>query len=126
MSDHKVTVTYTPTATPQWSFDPKTTTLKHNGTVTLEQPSGVTWTFVSVNNLPSSLTWQLQANNTKIVIQDQIVENGGTQSWTYTVTIKLADGTQPTSPTTARPVADVGVPPVIQNDGSQGPGPKKR
>ena len=121
MSDHKVTLTYTPGDQTSWSFDPKTTTLKHNGTVTLEQASGSNWTFFSVNGLPSSMSWQLQANNTKIVISDDIVENGGTATYTYTVTVKYGTNGSATSPATQGSTGDVGVPPVIQNDGGQDP-----
>jgi hypothetical protein len=107
MPDITVEVTFTDPDT--FTFNPPIATLNAAGKVILKAtPANPGWTFVSVNNLPTSeFTWSLKGNDSEIHIDDAFTANGG---FGYTVTVNDASGDHTSGPTSAATV-----PPMIMN-----------
>lgn len=107
MPDITVKVTFTDPDT--FTFDPPTATLNAAGKVILKsKTANPGWTFVSVNNLPSSqFSSSLKANDSEVHIDDAFTATG---QFGYTVTVHDASGDHTSgSSTTAT------VPPMIMN-----------
>ncbi|MEP6991182.1 MAG: hypothetical protein ABJA80_09655 [bacterium] len=115
MSDHKVTVTFVPPDAATWSFSPRKIPVKNSSTITLVAANGSAWKFVRPNDLPSTFTWKLEGNGSKLVITDPNKPPAG--EYSFTVTVAATDNKSYTSPLTGV-VLDADVPPVIINDGS--------
>lgn len=110
-----VTVKFSAPLDSTWSFDPKVTPVKKNGTVTLEAEATATWTFRYVTGLPDDWDYEIKEKGKRLVITDTNVPNQ--KSFEYTVTVKDPMYGEFTSPL-VNVAHDASIPPVIQNDGS--------
>jgi hypothetical protein len=104
-----ITVKVTFTAPDTFTFEPETATLNAAGKVILKsKTANPGWTFVSVNNLPSSqFASSLKANNAEIHIDDAFTATG---EFGYTVTVHDASGDH-----TSGQTSTATVPPMIMN-----------
>lgn len=89
MPDQTVKVTFTSPST--FAFDPPTATVTAAGKVNFHRsPGSSTWTFVSINGLPSSqFTSSLTGNGSEIAVNDAHSSSG---DFGYTVTVNDATG----------------------------------
>ena len=82
MPDQTVKVTFTSPST--FAFDPETVSMTAAGKINFHRnPGSSTWTFVSVNGLPSQFTSTLVGNGSEI---DVNVAHSSTGDFGYTVT----------------------------------------
>jgi hypothetical protein len=89
MPDQTVKVTFTSPST--FAFDPPTASMTSAGKINFHRnPGSSTWTFVSVNGLPSSqFTSTLTGNGSEINVNDACTSTG---DFGYTVTVNDATG----------------------------------
>jgi hypothetical protein len=89
MPDQTVKVSFTAPNT--FAFDPPTATVTAAGKVNFHRsPGSSTWTFVSINGLPSSqFTSSLTGNGSEIAVNDA---HSSTGDFGYTVTVHDATG----------------------------------
>lgn len=108
MPDQTVKVTFTAPNT--FMFDPPTATMTAAGKVIFHRNPGTsTWTFVSVNGLPSpEYTSSVIGNGSGITVNDAHTSNGGSS---YTVTVNDATGNHTSPPETIKSTT----PPMIMN-----------
>jgi hypothetical protein len=93
MPDQTVTVTFDPTANPQFTFTPNPVTMTAAGKVILLRSGGQTWTFTNASVDDPQFT--VDANSAaNIQINDAWTSMG---TFCYTVTV-LSNGTSYTSP----------------------------
>jgi hypothetical protein len=108
MPDQTVKVAF---ATPStFTFDPPTAIMTGAGKINFHRdPGSSTWTFVSVNELPSpEFTASVTGNGSGITVNDAFTSNGGSS---YTVTVNDATGNH-----TSQPMSIKGTtPPMIMN-----------
>jgi hypothetical protein len=108
MPDQTVKVSFTSPST--FAFDPPIVTLTAAGKINFHRNPGTsTWTFVSINSLPSSqFTSTLSGNGSEIAVNDAHSSNG---DFGYTVTVNDATGNH-----TSQAVNITGTtPPMIRN-----------
>jgi hypothetical protein len=107
MPDITVDVTFTDPDT--FSFNPEVASLNAAGKIILKRkPANASWTFVSVNNLPSSqFTSSLKGNSSEVHIDDVCTATG---DFGYTVTVADASGNH-----TSVPGSGGTMPPMIVN-----------
>ena len=96
MPDQTVTVTFNPTATPQFTFAPDPVTMTASGRIIINRAGGSNWTFTAANITNGGTQFSAAANNagTSINVDDAYTWMG---SFCYTVTVNLG-GTSYTSP----------------------------
>lgn len=107
MPDQTVKVTFTAPST--FTFDPEVVSMTAAGKIVMHRdPGSATWTFVSVNGLPSpEYTSTVTGNGSGIDVHDAFTSNGGSG---YTVTVNDGTGGHTSG---ERPTATV--PPMIMN-----------
>jgi len=107
MPDQTVKVTFTAPST--FTFEPEVVTMTAAGKIKLHRdPGTASWTFVSVNGLPSpEFTWSLNGNGSSAEVDDTFTSNGGN---TYSVTVNDATGNH-----TSQEQPTGTVPPMIMN-----------
>ena len=107
MPDQTVDVTFSPTAKPQFSFDPESVTMTAAGKVIFHRrPQSAAWTFKNgtvKGDMLKEFSAAVQGNGTVLQIDDKFFDKTRTP-YEYTVTVEL-DGVTFTSPD-----------PVIVND----------
>ncbi len=108
MPDQTVKVTFTAPST--FVFDPEVATMTAAGKVNFKrEPGSATWTFVSINGLPSpEYTWSVTGNGSGITVNDAHTTNGGSS---YTVTVNDATGNHTSKPVSIKETT----PPMIMN-----------
>jgi hypothetical protein len=108
MPDQTVKVAFTTPST--FTFDPQTTEMTAAGKVNFHRdPGSASWTFVSINELPSpEYTWSVTGNGSGITVNDAHTSNGGSG---YTVTVNDATGDHTSQPMGVKGTA----PPIIMN-----------
>ncbi len=89
MPDQTVKVTFTSPST--FAFDPETVPMTAAGKINFHRdPGSSTWTFVSINSLPSTqFTSTLTGNGSEITVNDA---HSSTGDFGYTVTVNDATG----------------------------------
>jgi len=108
MPDQTVKVSFTTPST--FTFDPPTVTMTAAGKINFHRdPGSSTWTFVSINELPSpEYSSSVTGNGSGITVNDAFTTNGGSS---YTVTVNDATGNH-----TSQPMSIKGtLPPMIMN-----------
>jgi hypothetical protein len=108
MPDQTVKVSFTSPST--FAFDPPTAIMTAAGKIDFHRnPGSSTWTFVSINELPSSqFTSSLTGNGSEIAVNDAHSSSG---DFGYTVTVKDATGNH-----TSQAMTITGTtPPMIRN-----------
>jgi hypothetical protein len=107
MPDQTVKVSFTSPST--FAFDPPTVTMTAAGKINFHRdPGSATWTFVSINTLPSQFTSSLGGNGSEINVNDAHTSTG---DFGYTVTVNDATGNH-----TSQPMSVTGTtPPMIRN-----------
>ena len=107
MPDQTVNVTFDPTATPKFTFDPDSVTMTAAGKIIcLQRPSSATWKFTGGDVKEDTLnefSSTVQGNGQSLHINDELKDTAKTP-YDYYVTVVL-NGTSYTSPD-----------PVIVND----------
>jgi hypothetical protein len=97
MPDQTVTVTFSPSATPQFTFDNDPVTMTAAGKIILNRAGGSTWTFTGMNissNGGQLGTPSINPAGTSIQVSDACSLKG---SYCYTVTVNY-NGVSYTSP----------------------------
>jgi hypothetical protein len=96
MPDQTVSVTFNPTATPQFTFSPDPVRLSASGKIVINRSGGSSWTFtgISITNAGTQFTTTVNSAGTHIDVNDACTSLG---SFCYTVTV-LNNGTSYTSP----------------------------
>jgi hypothetical protein len=88
MPDQTVKVSFTAPNT--FAFDPPTATMTAAGKINFHRsPGSSTWTFVSINTLPSQFSSSLTGNGSEISVSDAHTSTG---DFGYTVTVNDATG----------------------------------
>jgi hypothetical protein len=107
MPDQTVKVTFTSPST--FGFDPQIVSMTAAGKINFHRdPGSSTWTFVSINTLPSQFTSSLTGNGSEIAVNDAHTSTG---DFGYTVTVNDASGNH-----TSQPIKITGTtPPMIRN-----------
>ena len=108
MPDQTVKVSFTTPST--FAFDPPAVTMTAAGKINFHRdPGSSTWTFVSVNGLPSPpFTSSVTGNGSGITVNDAFTSNG---DFGYTVTVNDASGNHTSQPMSIRGTT----PPMIRN-----------
>jgi hypothetical protein len=108
MPDQTVKVTFTAPST--FTFDKETTTMTAAGKINFHRdPGSATWTFVSVNGLPSpEYTSSVTGNGSGITVNDAYTSIGSSG---YTVTVNDATGNHTSQPASIKGTT----PPMIRN-----------
>lgn len=108
--DKSVTVTFDPTATPQFGISDRAIAMKGEGKITwVRNPENAKWIFKSVNLLPSDWEQSVSDKGAKITVHDPHKTTG---DHIYTLTVEL-DGKEYTSPAHRVAFDD---PPIIKNE----------
>jgi hypothetical protein len=89
MPDQTVKVSFTSPST--FAFDPPTVTMTAAGKINFHRsPGSATWTFVSVNGLPTTqFTTSMTGNGSEMAVNDA---HSSTGDFGYTVTVNDATG----------------------------------
>lgn len=108
MPDQTVKVTFTTPST--FAFDPPSAIMTSAGKVNFHRdPGSATWTFVSINNLPSpEYSSSVTGNGSGLTVNDAYTTMGGSS---YTVTVNDASGNHTSQPQSIRGTT----PPMIMN-----------
>ena len=108
MPDQTVKVTFTTPST--FVFDPPSVSMTAAGKINFQQhPASPSWTFVSINTLPSPpFTSNVTGNGNGITVNDDHSSNG---DYGYTVTVNDASGNHTSQPQSIRGT----LPPMIIN-----------
>jgi hypothetical protein len=108
MPDQTVKVSFTTPST--FTFDPPSPTMTAAGKINFHQnPASPTWTFVSINGLPSpEFTSSVTGNGSGITVNDAHTSIG---DYGYTVTVNDATGNHTSQPQSIKGT----LPPMIKN-----------
>jgi hypothetical protein len=108
MPDQTVKVTFTTPST--FAFDPPSAIMTAAGKVNFHRdPGTASWTFVSVNELPSpEYSSTVTGNGSGVAVDDAHTSNGGSS---YTVTVNDATGNHTSEPMSIKGTT----PPMIMN-----------
>jgi len=107
MPDQTVKVSFTTPST--FAFNPPSVVMTAAGKINFHRdPGSSTWTFVSINNLPSpQYSSSVTGNGSEMTVNDAFTSNGESS---YTVTVNDATGNH-----TSQPMSTGTLPPMIIN-----------
>jgi hypothetical protein len=89
-----VQVTYNPSQTPAWNFNPDPVRLNASGNIVFTQAPGSNWTFVTASVQSGGTqfgTPTVNGNGSQMTLHDAHTSNG---HWCYTVTVMPTGATQ--------------------------------